>query len=158
MCVKKLDIYSKWVYPYVMQLKIQKPKIYDHTDGDVIMINKSSLINAFELVRSYAHSSAGWISALAFSVNFFLVAFVSESFKSFGPVTGENIRSVIIVLGVLTLMFSIYRFTAWFRLKEKYDPDALVKNLTDGEAQDLYIPTEKSIKETTIKALPKKIK
>ena len=122
------------------------------------MINKSSLINAFELVRSYAHSSAGWISALAFSVNFFLVAFVSESFKSFGPVTGENIRSVIIVLGVLTLMFSIYRFTAWFRLKEKYDPDALVKNLTDGEAQDLYIPTEKSIKETTIKALPKKIK
>ncbi len=129
-----------------MQLKIQKPKIYDHTDGDVIMINKSSLVNAFELVRSYAHSSAGWISSLAFSVNFFLVAFVSESFKSFGPVTGDNIRSVVIVLGILTLLFGLYLFSIWFRLREKYHPDELVKNLTSGEAQDLYPEIEKATK------------
>lgn len=137
-----------------MQLKIQKPKIYDHTDGDVIMINKSSLVNAFELVRSYAHSSAGWVSSLAFSVNFFLVAFVSESFKSFGSVTGDNIRSVIIVLGIITFLFAIYLFATWLRLRKKYDPDQLVKNLTDGEAQDLYDYTEKSIKEVLAKSSP----
>ncbi len=130
-----------------MQLKIQKPKIYDHTDGDVIMINKSSLVNAFELVRSYAHSSAGWISSLAFSVNFFLVAFVSESFKNFGPVTGDNIRSVVIVLGILTFLFSVYLFSIWFRLREKYHPDELVKNLTSGEAQDLFDIIKKDVKE-----------
>jgi len=138
-----------------MQLKIQQPKIYDHTDGDVIMINKSSLVNAFELVRSYAHSSAGWISSLAFSINFFSIAFVSESFRSFGPVTGENIRSIIMVLGIGTLLFAIYLFSTWLRLRKKYHPDELVKSLTGGEAQDLYTFPEKSTKEVPAKIIKK---
>lgn len=119
-----------------MPLNINDLKIHDRTDGDLIVINKSKLAHTFEQLMIFAHSSAGWISALGFSITFFLAAFVTENFKSFGPVTGGNIRSVVLMLGIVAFLLSIRLFTTWLRLKKNYTPDELINSMLDSEAKD----------------------
>ena|SRR3989338_6662142 len=119
-----------------MALKIQKPKVHDNTDGDVIIINKSKLSYHLYLIKNFYFSSGTSLGFLGLSVAFGANAFIAENFRSFG-IQGETWRAVFILLAATFFGFFVYTGQIWLRLRKKHDPDLLVNSLLNEEPQEL---------------------
>lgn len=112
-----------------MPLNIQKPNIHDNTDGDLIIINKSKLSNHLHLIRSAMTSFSNVLAWLGLAVAFILPTLVTEKYTSLGLITGDVIRAVLIVLGIVSVGFCIHGFIVWYKTRKKHDPDTLVSEL-----------------------------
>ncbi|MDP3948888.1 MAG: hypothetical protein Q8Q17_02990 [bacterium] len=123
-------------------LKIQKPKIHDNTDQDVIAINRTKLSYNLELVRRFCFSAATVLTWLGLATTFIVTALITDKFKNIGSIPGETIRTVFIFLGIAGFILFIKDGWRWYKLKDKYDPDALVKELLEDNPQDLESATK----------------
>jgi len=118
-------------------LKIQRPKIHDNTDADLIVINKTKLSHNLELVRRFCASSNNTFAWLGLGVTFLITALITEKFIDIGSIPGETIRSVFVVLGLVGFGLFIKDGFHWFKLKNKYNPDSLVAELLNNEPLEL---------------------
>ncbi len=114
-----------------MPLKIQRPNVHDNTDGDLIIINKSKLSNHLHLIRNVTGSLNTVLALLGLAAAFIMPALIVESYKDIGLITAEVIRAILIVLGIVSLGYSVYNFFVWRKVKDRHDPDALVSELLE---------------------------
>lgn len=112
-----------------MALKIQKPNVHDNTDGDLIIINKSRLSNHLHLIKNAALSFGNVLAWLGLAAAFILPALLAENYISIGPISGDTIKAILIVLGIVSLGFCVYSFVLWRSTRKKHDPDTLVAEL-----------------------------
>ncbi len=122
-------------------LKIQKPKIHDNTDPDVIAINRTKLAYNLELVRRFCFSASTTFTWFGLGITFIVTTLITEKFKDIGSIPGETIRAVFIVLGIVGLGFFIKDGWRWLNLRKKYDPEILVKDLLEENPQELSSAT-----------------
>jgi len=132
----------------LIMLKIQRPKIHDNTNPDVIAINRTKLSYNLELVRRFCISSSNTFAWIGLGATFLTTSFLTEKFKNIGVVPGETIRAVFIVLGIVCLLSAVKDGWRWYKLKKRYDPDALVEKLLETDPQDLESATKKTIKQS----------
>lgn len=131
-------------------LKIQRPKIHDNTDADLIVINKTKLAYTLELVRRFCSSVNNVLAWLGLGITFLLTSLITEAFKQVGAIPGETIRAVFTALGIVSLGLCVKAIFNWYKLKNKYDPDALVLDLLNSEPQELETLEIKSKSENKI--------
>ncbi len=112
-----------------MPLKIQKPNVHDNTDGDLIIINKSKLSNHLHLIRGVATSFGNVLAWFGFAIAFILPALIVENYIDIGPISGDTIKAILIVLGIVSFGLGIYSIVIWYRQRKKHDPDVLVSEL-----------------------------
>ncbi|HEY4509451.1 MAG TPA: hypothetical protein VJC15_00485 [Candidatus Paceibacterota bacterium] len=125
-------------------LKIQKPKIHDNTDPDVIAINRTKLAYNLELVRRFCFSASTTLTWFGLGITFIVTTLVTERFKDIGIIPGETIRAVFIVLGIAAFGLFIKDGWRWLSLRKRYDPDILVKELLEESPQELSSATKAS--------------
>lgn len=102
---------------------------HDNTDRDIIIINKDSLILKLFKSKEFYNSSN-----LAFGFGGIALAFVSagyltETFHNVGFIPGETIRSIFIVLGIISTILAGRSVLRWYKLRNGYEPEEIVKAL-----------------------------
>lgn len=110
--------------------------VHDNTDGDLIMINKSNLLNHLHLIQKFYFSYGTILGWLGISTSFGVSAFIAESFKNFG-INGETWRAVFIMCAIVAFGFFIYTFQNWIRFRRKHNPEVLVERLLSEKTQEL---------------------
>ena len=110
-------------------LEAQKLKIHDNTDGDLIIINKSKLAHHLHLVKGFYLGAGTSLAWLGLSVAFFSSALLANQFMSLGPVSGDTIRALFLMLGLISLLLFGYFAFKWLKFRDQHAPDKLVGDL-----------------------------
>lgn len=113
-----------------MSLKIQNLIVHDHTDPHVVVISKGVLVEKIYGASSTSRHISAALGWLGISIALGLAAFLTETFKSIGSITGDNIRSVAVMLSIVTLSLAIYSGWNWFTKRKTHTSEGILKELT----------------------------
>ncbi len=120
---------------------------HDNIDRDIIIINKDSLILKLFKSKEFYNSSNSAFGFGGISLAFLSAGYLTETFHNVGFIGGETIRSIFIVLGIITLVLTGRSTLRWYKLKNGYEPEEIVKTLLRN--------TEKILKEKPLNTLTK---
>jgi predicted membrane channel-forming protein YqfA (hemolysin III family) len=112
-----------------MPLNIQKTRVHDHTDGDLILINKTKLAHHLHINHQFANSLSAALGWLGIAVALAIAAVVTEKFRNVGPISGDTIRALFLMLAAVFGLFAIKTGWHWYKHKDKYQPEDFVENL-----------------------------
>ena len=121
---------------------MQKPQIHDNTDSDVIVINKSKLENHLHLIQEFYTSSSNAIGLFGVSIALGTTSLITDNFRNLGPIPGETIRAVFIVLAIVAFVLSIRFGLSWHKLKDQHGPKTLVKNLLNNDSRSSKVKSK----------------
>ena len=102
---------------------------HDNIDRDIIKINKNSLLLRIIHCKVYYTSLTATPTFLGISISLLVPGFLAESYKTIGPVPGETVRIILIVLGVVALTLTIFFFFQWLRLRDTHDPKNIIESM-----------------------------
>lgn len=119
----------------IPKLKSHSPKIYDNTEGDIILVSPSVLDNKLRdlEIRSWATGSIGSYVGLAVTL---LAAIFASEFKNFSYISGQTIRGVFIagfVVVIIKIGYDIYKIL-WS--KNSRDRKTILSELQNLEKPD----------------------
>lgn len=116
----------------MMSSKIQDmitPREHDNRDGDIIIINKDSLVLKLFRSKEFYNSSNSAFGFGGIASALLLAGYLTETFHGVGYIPGETIRAVFIMLGIVSAAFAIKSFLSWRKLKDTHEPVQVVSSL-----------------------------
>ena len=121
---------------------MQEPIEHDNIDRDIIIINKDSLLLRILHCKEYYTSQIAAPTFFGISISLLIPGFLSESFRSMGPIPGETIRSSLLVLGIIAFVLSGYFFWKWYRSRETHEPQTIVNSLLRATLKETKLKAE----------------
>lgn len=108
-------------------------KEHDNRDRDVIIINKDSLVLKLFRSKEFYNSSNSAFGFGGIALALLSAGYLTESFRGVGYIPGETIRSIFIVLGIITLVLAVRSVFRWYKLKDGYEPEEIVRSLLNHQ-------------------------
>lgn len=124
-------------------------KEHDNTDRDIIIINKDSLLLRLFKSKEFYNSSNSAFGFMGIALAFVSSGYLTETFHDIGFIPGETIRSIFIVIGVITLVLGGRSIIKWYKLKNGYEPDEIVSSLIRTQETVKTVTESKKTKPTT---------
>ncbi|MDD2657062.1 MAG: hypothetical protein PHD04_00140 [Candidatus Pacebacteria bacterium] len=117
-------------------------KEHDNRDRDVIIINKDSLVLRLFRSKEFYNSSnsAFGFGGIAFAS--LSTGYLTETFRDIGYIPGETIRSIFIVLGIITLVLAVRSVFRWYKLKNGHEPEEIVRSLLNHNETPKTFPVK----------------
>ncbi len=133
------------------KLKLEDPIIHDHTDRDVVAISKYYLQSLLTKARLLQNAETNTLAFLSLSIAFIFAGVATETFRTFGPIPGEGLRSVSLILGIVCAAYAAVYGLRWMRLHKSESIEQTIDSLTKGYSfpvDFLYGKTKKNDKVT----------
>ena len=106
---------------------------HDNTDRDIILINKDSLVLRLFKSKEFYNSSNSAFGFGGISIAFLSTGYITDTFHNVGFIPGETIRSIFIVLGIITFVLAGRSIFRWYKLKNGHEPEEIVNSLLKSQ-------------------------
>lgn len=123
-------------------------KEHDNTDRDIIIINKDSLLLRLYKSKEFYNSSNLAFGFMGIASAFISAGYLTETFHNLGFVPGETIRSIFIVIGIITFVLGGRSIFRWYKLKNGHEPGEIVGSLLQQQGSTEIVSGNKKAKTT----------
>lgn len=123
-------------------------RTHDHIDRDVVSISKNKLIRELGSAVESATVTRAIAPYGGFALTLLSAAFLTDTFHNFYVISGETIRAVFLLGGLVMSFLTVMKAARWRQLQGEHSPEAIVERLaptaTEARPNMLLLPSSVS--------------
>lgn len=120
-------------------------RTHDHIDRDVVSISKNKLIRELGAAVEAATVTRAIAPYGGFALTLLFAAFLTDTFHNFYVISGETIRAVFLLGGIVMGFLTVMNAIRWRQLQGEHSPEAIVERLapaaTEARPDMLLLPS-----------------
>ena len=113
-----------------MPLKAHNPRMYDHTDGDIIVIHSERLSSHFKELSREIRLYGLRILFIVVAMVLWGTVIIVEEFKTMGSFSGEGVRAGLVIAAAIGTFLAIQTTVTQYFRRDRRDHDWYISNLT----------------------------
>lgn len=130
-----------------MTPRARHPRVYDHTDGDLILIHAARLAALMRDSHRAWTAFSGTLAMASVSLTLWLGVIFVRDFRELGVLGGETVRLGVIGIAAVLGTLAVRSTMLWLVERDEHHPDIIMGHLTSVEPvalPDIMRPQQKS--------------